>query len=84
MKPLHVFCWFMSAAIAALMPATIQTTAAHTELAKRGYYRGAIDGLIGSGSSQAIRGFQAAQGLPATGRIDPKLLKALGVSYRRA
>ena len=29
MKPLHVFRWFMSAAIAALLPATIQTTAAH-------------------------------------------------------
>ncbi len=55
-----------------------------SELARRGYYHGAIDGVIGSGSSQAIRGFQAAQGLPVTGRIDPKLLKALGVSYSKA
>lgn len=186
MKQLHVFRWFMSAAIAALLPVTIQTTAAHSigggmggghggmrmapnfssgrgfghfdhrrdfafrhhggdrfflrhqnrfffgfdfaafgfpwwypypypypyydgdpygyssndygpgydyqywtalgasvqsELARRGYYHGAIDGVIGSGSIQAIRGFQAAQGLPVTGRINPKLLKALGVSY---
>jgi hypothetical protein len=44
-----------------------------SELARRGYYHGAIDG--------AIRGFQAAQRLPVTGRINPKLLKALGVSY---
>src|SRR5271166_5527713 len=55
-----------------------------SELARRGYYHGAIDGVIGSGSQQAIRGFQAAQGLPLTGRIDPTLLKALGVSYRSA
>jgi Putative peptidoglycan binding domain len=186
MKPLPVFRWFMSAAIASLIPATIQTTAAHSmgggmggghggmrmaphfssgrgfrhfdhrrdfafrhhgddrfffrhqnrfffgfdfaafgfpwwypysypypyydgdpygyssydygsgydyqywtglavsvqsELARRGYYHGAIDGVIGSDSIQAIRGFQAAQGLPVTGRINPKLLKDLRVSY---
>ena len=55
-----------------------------SELARRGYYQGAIDGLIGSGSREAIRAFQAVQGLPVTERIDPKLLKALGVSYRSA
>jgi Putative peptidoglycan binding domain len=55
-----------------------------SELARRGYYHGAIDGAIGSGSRQAIRAFQAAQGLPVTGRIDPKLLKALGIKYKTA
>src|SRR6266481_5414428 len=30
MKPLHVFRWFMAAAIAALLPATVQTTVAHS------------------------------------------------------
>jgi len=53
-------------------------------LAQRGYYHGAIDGEIGSGSRQAIRAFQAAQGLPVTGMIDPKLLKALGIKYKTA
>jgi putative peptidoglycan binding protein len=53
-------------------------------LAQRGYYRGAIDGEIGSGSRQAIRAFQAAQRLPVTGMIDPQLLKALGIKYRTA
>jgi hypothetical protein len=53
-------------------------------LAQRGYYHGAIDGEIGSGSRQAIRAFQAAQGLPATGMIDPKLLKALRIKYKTA
>jgi hypothetical protein len=55
-----------------------------SELARRGYYHGAIDGVIGSGSRQAIRGFQSAQGLPVTGVIDRKVLKALGISYRSA
>jgi hypothetical protein len=55
-----------------------------SELARRGYYHGAVDGVIGSRSEQAIRAFQAAQRLTATGLIDPKLLKALGISYRRA
>ena len=48
-----------------------------SELARRGYYRGPIDGTIGSDSRQAIRGFQEAQGLPATGLVDPNVLRAL-------
>jgi hypothetical protein len=51
--------------------------AVQTELARRGYYDGPIDGLMGSGSREAIRAFQRAQGLPVTGVIDPVLLKAL-------
>jgi Putative peptidoglycan binding domain len=52
-------------------------TAVQTELSRRGYYRGSIDGVIGFGSREAIRTFQKAQGLSATGPIDPALLKAL-------
>jgi hypothetical protein len=52
-------------------------TAVQTELSRRGYYRGSIDGVIGFGSREAIRTFQKAQGLSATGLIDPALLKAL-------
>jgi localization factor PodJL len=55
-----------------------------SELARRGYYSGSVDGVIGPSSRQAIRAFQAAQGLPVTGIIDAKLLKALGISYRTA
>ena len=55
-----------------------------SELARRGYYHWPTDGVIGSDSSQAIRAFQAAQGLPVTGRIDPRLLQALGIKYRSA
>jgi hypothetical protein len=53
-----------------------------SELAQRGYYQGAIDGVIGSDSREAIRAFQAAQGLPVTGSIDTKLLNALGIKYK--
>ena len=46
-------------------------------LSRRGYYDGPIDGVIGPDSSRAIRAFQEAQGLPATGRIEPNVLRAL-------
>lgn len=52
-------------------------TAVQTELARRGYYHGSIDGAIGPGSREAIRAFQKAKDLPVTGLIDPALLKAL-------
>jgi len=55
-----------------------------SELARRGYYQGPVDGVIGSDSRQAIRAFQSAQGLPVTGSIDTKLLKALGINYQNA
>jgi Putative peptidoglycan binding domain len=55
-----------------------------TELWKRGYYHGPVDGTIGSDSREAIRAFQAAQKLPVTGTIDPRLLSALGIRYRTA
>jgi hypothetical protein len=48
------------------------------ELARRGYYHGPINGVIGSGSRRAIGEFQAAEGLPITGQIDESLLRALG------
>jgi hypothetical protein len=49
------------------------------ELARRGYYRGPIDGDIGPGSRAAIRSYQYRHGLPVTGRIDRRLLRSLGL-----
>jgi peptidoglycan hydrolase-like protein with peptidoglycan-binding domain len=46
-------------------------------LSRRGYYHGPIDGVIGPDRIRAIRAFQEAQGLPATGQIDPNVLRAL-------
>ena len=40
-----------------------------------------FDFMIGFGSREAIRTFQAAQGLSATGLIDPALLKALKLEH---
>jgi hypothetical protein len=48
-----------------------------TELARRGYYRGPIDGVLGPESRNAIRSFQARNGLPVTGRVDGDLYRAL-------
>ncbi len=47
------------------------------QLARRGYYHGAIDGDIGPGSRAAIRNYQADRGLPVTGRIDRALIDKL-------
>jgi hypothetical protein len=53
-----------------------------TKLAEQGYYHGSIDGVLGPSSQRAIKEFQSANGMRVTGRIDPKLLKSLGVSYK--
>jgi hypothetical protein len=51
--------------------------AVQSELARRGYYRGPIDGVIGQGTRRAIRAFQYDEGLPASGWIDGRLLSEL-------
>lgn len=48
-------------------------------LARRGYYRGQIDGSIGRQSRNAIANYQRDQGLDVTGNINSHLLRALGV-----
>ena len=57
-------------------------TSVQTKLAKQGYYHGSIDGVLGSGSQRAIKEFQTAKGMRVTGRIDPTLLKSLGINYK--
>lgn len=48
-------------------------------LARRGFYSGRVDGVIGSRSREAIRQFQLSHGLRPTGGIDESLLRALGL-----
>jgi hypothetical protein len=48
-------------------------------LSQRGYYHGPIDGVIGPDDIRAIRALQEAQGWPATGQIDPNVLRALNL-----
>jgi hypothetical protein len=49
-------------------------------LARAGYYRGAIDGVIGPRTRYAIRAYESRHGLPADGRIDNRLLATLGLA----
>lgn len=49
-------------------------------LAREGYYRGAIDGVIGSGTRRAIRSYERAHGLRIDGEIDPQLLVTMGLA----
>jgi hypothetical protein len=53
------------------------TIAVQAALARRGYYRGPINGVLSPESRSAIRSFQARNGLPVTGRIDDDLVRAL-------
>jgi hypothetical protein len=58
-------------------PRSSPARALQTTLAQRGYYRGSIDGVWGPETRSAIRSFQAHQGLPVTGQVDGKLIRAL-------
>jgi hypothetical protein len=48
-------------------------------LARRGYYRGSIDGIIGPMSRSAIRRYQIDRGLPVSGTVDYPLMRSLAV-----
>ncbi|MEP6709415.1 MAG: peptidoglycan-binding domain-containing protein [Verrucomicrobiota bacterium] len=49
-------------------------------LARNGYYHGAIDGVIGSGTRSAIREYERAHGLAVDGRINRQLLARMGLA----
>jgi hypothetical protein len=51
--------------------------AVQEQLARAGYYRGPIDGIIGAGTLSAIIAYQEDFGLPVTGRIDTPLLQSM-------
>jgi hypothetical protein len=48
-------------------------------LARRGYYYGEIDGIIGPMSRNAIQRYQASHGMAPTGAINYSLLRTLGI-----
>ena len=52
---------------------------AQRALARRGYYRGPIDGDLGPGSRAAIRAWQADCRLAVTGRLDSATLRSLAL-----
>ena len=49
-------------------------------LARDGYYRGAIDGVIGPRTHYAIRAYERNHGVPADGVIDHRLLRTMGLA----
>ena len=49
-----------------------------TKLKNWGYYDGAVDGIYGSQTAQAVKYFQRKNGLTADGIAGPATLKALG------
>jgi hypothetical protein len=58
-------------------PRSSTTKALQAALARRGYYHGSVDGVWGPETRNAIRSFQAHQGLPVTGQVDGRLISAL-------
>jgi peptidoglycan hydrolase-like protein with peptidoglycan-binding domain len=48
-------------------------------LQDEGHYRGEIDGVVGLRTRASIRGFQKAENLPVTGRLDVQTAGKLGV-----
>ena len=50
-----------------------------TKLKKWGYYTGAVDGIYGSKTVEAVKYFQRKNGLYVDGKAGPKTLKAMGI-----
>ena len=51
-----------------------------TRLKNWGYYSGAVDGVYGSGTEEAVRLFQRKNGLSVDGQVGDQTLAALGIS----
>ena len=56
-----------------------QVRVIQTKLKNWGYYDGAVDGVFGSQTTQAVQYFQRKNGLTADGIVGPATLKALGM-----
>lgn len=55
--------------------------AVQSRLARMGYYRGPIDGIMGPGTSFAIRAYERDHGLRVDGAISGPLVRNMGVRY---
>lgn len=56
-----------------------EVTTIQTKLKRWGYYNGAIDGIFGSQTLNAVKWFQFANGLAVDGIAGPKTLSAMGI-----
>jgi hypothetical protein len=52
---------------------------AQEQLARRRYYRGAVDGIVGPETRRAIMRYQSDHDLSVTGRLNMDMLHALGL-----
>jgi Putative peptidoglycan binding domain len=50
-----------------------------TRLARAGYYRGAIDGVMGPETRRAIRGYERSHGLRVDGMVSNELIGTMGL-----
>jgi hypothetical protein len=57
----------------------VSVSGAQRALAAKGLYRGPIDGIVGSRTTQAIREFQRQQGLPGNGSLTIETARRLGL-----
>jgi peptidoglycan hydrolase-like protein with peptidoglycan-binding domain len=62
----------------AVSPSTVRQV--QKKLNSKGFDSGHVDGTWGNKTQQAVKNFQQAQGMEATGRLDKETLSALGVS----
>lgn len=53
--------------------------AAQQQLAREGYYRGQIDGIVGPATQRAVARYQSSHGLRVTGALTADTLEALGL-----
>ena len=57
--------------------------AAQQALKDKGHDPGGVDGRMGPKTEQALRDFQKAQGMQATGQLDARTMQSLGVESDR-
>ncbi|HEV8142329.1 MAG TPA: peptidoglycan-binding domain-containing protein, partial [Methylomirabilota bacterium] len=57
--------------------------AAQQALKEKGHNPGSVDGRMGPKTQQALRDFQNAQGIQATGELDAKTMVSLGIEPAR-
>jgi hypothetical protein len=60
-------------------PADSIVSSAQQRLAREGYYRGQIDGVLGPETQRAVSRYQSNHGLAVTGSLTPDTVRALGL-----
>ncbi len=79
----HMFQRIALALLIALVPCSLQASdtvlATQKKLAQLGFYKGGVDGQMGSQTSAAIRRYQIAENLKVTGELNRQTLQQLGI-----